>query len=214
MRPILLSKIFLIILLPLIIVLLALKLTIFDDRFYEQKFLEYGVKERINNTSSIHGEVIKFISGESNYLPKNFNEREKSHLSDVRKIIHHFTILLYSLMLLFVILLIVSIRITLKFNNSMGCFVGKIMFFGGTLTIVISLILLLVINSDFSSFFSLFHKSLFEEGTYLFDPSKEIIVNLYPQQLFLDIGIIASRNIFIVSLITALVGAFTLFREH
>lgn len=207
MKFLTLSKFLLVLILPFLLFLLALNFGALDNLFFKEKFSEYKVEQKIPQAVSLHEKVINFITGKNNELPNDFNEREKQHLWDVRNIIKISTILLYALIILFVLLLLISAFI-LKVNNFITNFVGKVLVFGGFLTIVLAAALFFLINSDFTAAFESFHKLFFQQGTYSFNPAKEIIVNLYPEQLFMDIGIRMSKWVIIASSAIILLGAF------
>ena len=99
---------------------------------------------------SLHGKVVDFIKGRSADLPEAFSERERQHLLDVRNAVRISTLLLYALIALFILLIIASAFI-LKINNYITNFVGKVLFFGGVLTVALALILFFLISSDFLS---------------------------------------------------------------
>ena len=206
------SKILLIALLPIVLFLLVLDFASFDETFYKEKFSEYGVQKIVPNTILLHEKVIKFISGKNIELPNEFNEREKQHLMDVRKAVNYSTILLYALIAMFIILLVIS-AFTLKVSNYITSFVGKVLVFGGFLTIILSAMLFFLIYFDFSSAFENFHLMLFEKGTYTFDPAKEMIVRLYPERLFMDLGLRISKFVFFTSIFFILIGGFLIFKS-
>jgi integral membrane protein (TIGR01906 family) len=212
MKLVSLAKLALIAIVPLLLTLLVLNFTIFQEGFYEEKFSEYGVSENVENPIPMHQKVVDFIRSDSDSLPEDFNQRERSHLRDVRGVVSYLTIFLYVLIAIFIFLIVLSV-IILKVNNSVTNFVGKVMIFGGILTIALSVILFFLISSDFGSFFDSFHRMFFAEGTYLFDPSRETIVRLYPANLFMDLGIRISRNVMIASALIAAAGGYLLFRS-
>src|SRR3989344_4233220 len=113
------SNALLVLILPILLFLLALNFTAFDELFYRQKFLEYNVDK--NLSESLHPKVIDFIAGKEDGLPGDFNEREKRHLADVRDILKILSILMYALAILFILFLIIS---SLKAKNPMS-FIGK-----------------------------------------------------------------------------------------
>ena len=206
------SKFLMIISLPFLILLLALNFFAFGNSFYAKEFSEYKVYDNVPQALSLHGKVMDFISGKSDEIPVNFNEREKQHLLDVRNVIRISTIVLYIFIVLFILLLVVSSFI-LKANNYIINFVGKVLLFGGVLTVVLTAILFFFISSDFSAAFESFHQLFLERGTYLFDPAKEIIVKLYPEQLFMDLGARISKTVILTSTIIILVGIFLIFKS-
>ncbi len=211
MKFLTLSKFLLILMVPFLLFLLVLNFGAFDSLFFREKFSEYKVEQKVPQAILLHEKVINFITGKNNELPNDFNDREKKHLWDVRNIVRISTILLYTLVILFVLLLLISASI-LKVNNFIANFAGKVLVFGGFLTIMLASALFFLINSDFSAAFESFHKLFFQQGTYSFDPAKEIIVNLYPEQLFMDIGIRISKWVVVASSVVMLLGALLIFK--
>ena len=212
MKLISFSKFLLVLIIPLLLFLIVLNITGFDDLFYKEKFDEYNVEENVPKADSLHQKVMGFIKGDSNDLPSEFNEKEKQHLWDVRKLIGFGTVVMYILVILFIGLLALS-AFTLKASTYINKFVGKVLLFGGLLTLGLALLVFMLISTDFDSSFESSHKMLFEYGTYSFDASKEMIVNLYPEQLFMDLGIRISRYVIITSSLIALAGVFLLFKS-
>ncbi len=206
------SKYLLIFVLPFLIILFALNFLGFDDLFYKESFSKYGLEQNITQAILLHENVINFVKGKSSVLTNDFTEKEKQHLWDVKKLVRISTILLYILIVLFLLLLIASIC-ALKISNFVMNFIGKVLVFGGILTVIFSLLLLAFISLDFSKTFDSFHRLFFKKGTYVFDPTKEIIVNIYPEQLFMDLGIKISKWVFIVSVIVIIIGFFLLFKS-
>jgi len=205
MKFLTISEILLIIAVPFLVFLVMLNFYGFDNNFYREKFLEYGVSHNVPNSGSLHEKVINFIKGESNELPNEFNERERQHLLDVRKIIRAAAILLYAAAFLFIFLLIFS-SLKLKSSSCIMGFTGKALFLGGILTIILAAAAFFMISFGFSSTFESFHQLLFQKGTYLFDPANEMIVNLYPEQLFRDIGARVSKGVILSSALVILLG--------
>lgn len=212
MKLIPIFKILLILVFPFLLFLAVSNWAVFDNSFYQQKFLEYGVQQDVPQAASLHEGIIGFIEGDANELPNAFSEREKQHLLDVRKIVGILTILLYALIVMFVVFLVASIFI-LKFNKFVLDFVGKVLVFGGFLTVLLAAILFFLISSDFSASFESFHRLLFTDGTYAFDPAKEMIVRLYPEQIFMDIGIAISKWAILASAVVILLGALLLLKS-
>ena len=204
------SKILLIGLLPALLFLYVLNFTAFDESFYREKFAAYNVKQDVPEAVWLNEKVINFIKGKNNELPNEFNEREKQHLWDIRKFTVYFTIALYVFTILFMLLLTFSI-IILKVNNILMNFIAKIMIFGGIVTVMLAVALSLSVILDFSTTFESFHKLFFEKGTYLFDPAKEMIVKLYPEQLFMELGIRILKWIILISTIIAFLGISLIF---
>ena len=127
---------------PFLIFLLVFNFAAFSNSFFKNEFLKYGVYNKFSDAESMHQKVIDFIEGKSSVLPSNFNEREKEHLDDVRKVTSALTITLYIMIALFIILLIAS-SITLKANSYIINFIGRILMWGGIVTVALAALLLL-----------------------------------------------------------------------
>ena len=210
MKFLTISKIFLIFIFPFVLVLLALDFASFDESFYKEKFSEYGIEKNISDAVLLHEKVISFVTGESIGLPIEFNEREKQHLLDVRKLVNIFKIALYICIISFFSLIFISLKI-LKSKKKITNFIGNVFLFGGLLTILLAGILFFLIISDFSNTFESFHNLFFEKGTYVFNPANEIIVRIYPEQLFMDLGIRISKAVIFASLIITIIGIFLIY---
>ena len=208
-----LSKVFLILIVPFLIFLLVFNFAGFSNSFFTKKFSQYGVNNKFLDAEAMHQKVINFIEGKSNELPSDFNEREKQHLLDVKKVISALTITLYIMVGLFLLLLVVS-AFTLKANGYIINFVGRVMMWGGILTVALAVLLFLLINFDFGPAFESMHQMFFQKGTYMFDPAKETIVNLYPEQLFMDLGIRISALIIISAILIILTGFYLVLRTE
>ncbi len=211
MKLLTLAKFILILIVPFLIALVVLQSVAFSNSFYNEEFSKYNVQQNVPDALPLHERVMNFLKGNTNELPDSFNEREKEHFWDVRGASQFLSILMYSLIIIFIILLLAS-SFALKVNNFIVNFAGKVLVFGGILTLVLAAVLFFLINSDFSSGFESFHKLFFTGGTYTFDPAKEIIVRLYPQQLFQDLGIKISGWVIAISILIIFIGTYFLFR--
>ena len=197
---------------PLLIFLSVFKYSSFDNAFYKEKFSEYNVKQDVPEASSLHQKIIDFVGGKSESAPAELNEREQQHLRDVRKVMKIATIVFYFLIAFFALLLISSAFI-LKINGYLTNFIGKVMVFGSFLTIILAVALFFLITSDFSATFESFHKLFFDKGTYLFNPSTDVIVRLYPEQLFQDLGSRISEGVIVSSIILTALGSLFMFNS-
>ncbi len=204
-------KFLMILILPFVIFLTLLHTLGFDESYLNEKIPQYASQYN-SRVLILHESVLNFIQGKSNELPDDFTEREKQHLLDVKKLAQISIIVLYGLIFLFAVLLVLSLSV-LKVNNLIMNFIGKVLLFGGLLTLILGFALLLLISSNFSVTFEWFHRLFFEKGSYVFEPSKEIIVTIYPETLFMDIGIRISKWFFILSILIIVLGAILIFKS-
>lgn len=200
-----LSRFFLILVLPILIFLISVDLAAFNDSFYKKEFDKYGVKTNVPEAEILHGKVVDYITGKSNSLPNLFNEREKQHLADVRNLVKNLNIAIYVFLVLFVLMLVLFGLLLKEEPHIMG-FIGKILVYGGVITISLSIILLLLAVFNFTPSFDSFHKLFFQQGTYTFNPENELIVRLYPEELFRDLGIRIMEKVIFMSFLVIISG--------
>lgn len=163
----------------------------FDKNLYKEEFSKYNVYGNLKdyNIESINNDVLNYLqSGKNNELIENdfFNEREKTHLLDVKHLIEKVLAAYYFSIILF-LLLFILLGFLVNFNFKI--IVKKLLIItviGSLLALLDAVAFFLLSNFNFNFVFDLFHKSFFSFGTYTFDPSYENIVVLYPQNLFFD----------------------------
>ncbi len=182
-------EIFLFFLIPIFIVLLSFHLIVFNSYVYKTIFKKTDVYQNLGR-EIVDGEsknIINFLLNKSE-LSNFFNQKEKSHMVDVRNLIYKTLNIFY-----IITLLIISIVLSLEFfpYNT----IRKSLF----LTIILIVLLGLIFISNFNAFnaiFSGFHKIFFKEGSYLFS-SEESLIKLFPNSFFIYI----TKYIFILSFI-------------
>ena len=197
-----------ILLIPLIIYGYNFNSIAFDKDFYKKEFLKYNVHNNLRNydIESINNDVLNYLQfGKNNELIKNdfFNEREKTHLLDVKILISKVLSIYCSSAILFLLLFILLILLS-NFNFlkiAKRFFI--ILLAGSFLTLLDAVLFFILSNFNFNFVFDLFHKSFFDFGSYTFNPEFENIVVLYPKNLFFDalIKIAASTIITSVSIL-------------
>lgn len=210
MKFLTISKTVLILTIPFLIFLGAANQIVFDKSYYTSKFSEYGMN--IPKANFLNEKTIDFVSGKTDELPETYNEREKQHLNDIRNIVKKSRIILYIFSLLFISLLLAS-AFLIRMNKNLASFIGNVLAYGSFLAIGLAALLLILINFSFPSAFDSFHTLFFRQGTYTFDPAKEIIVNLYPEQFFMDLGLRISKWALFVSAISIIAGAFLIVKS-
>lgn len=209
MRFISISKTALILIIPFLIFIGVASQIAFDKQFYAEKFSKYGINAP--EAEAINDATVDFVSGKKNELPDSYNEREKQHLHDVRDFAKAGRIIFYFFAILFSSVLLASF-LALKAENQ-ASFLGGIIAYGGALTIGIAALLLAMAGLNFSPAFESFHKIFFEQGTYTFDPQNEVIVNLYPEKLFMDLGLRILKWVLYSSGAITIIGIFMIKRN-
>lgn len=187
----LIVSILMVLTIPFIIYLYNFNSAAFDEGIYKKEFSKYNVYENLKNydIESVNNDVLNYLKFEkNNELIKNdfFNEREKTHLLDVKNLIQAILAIYYASIILFLLLMILLVCL-LNFNFKL--IIKKlliILIIGSLLTLLDAVLFFILSNFNFDFVFDSMHKTFFSFGTYTFDPAYEKIVVLYPQNLFFD----------------------------
>jgi len=139
---------------------------------YSTCFHGFLIKKYSDNQSylDIDKNVTKYITGLSSELNIGFNDNEKSHIKDVRKLILIEEFVFIAFLILFFVFVYKG---KLQLNNFKKA--ELIVFLIGLLSLIISLF--------FNAFFSLFHLIFFPQGNWQFSVNL-LITNVYQQSFF------------------------------
>ncbi|MBI4154557.1 DUF1461 domain-containing protein [Candidatus Woesearchaeota archaeon] len=132
-------------------------------------FYKLNLKDYQKNESAILN-VINYLNYKQELDKNLFNDKEILHLKDI------FNIFLI-LKLIFIVSFIIFLFLIFK---DFECLL-KPFLYSLILTIIISLILYVI---NFNSLFLNFHKLIFFNDYWLLDPSKDILIRLFPQEFF------------------------------
>ena len=150
---------------------------------YPAKFEELGVN------ATVASDAVSFVQGKSE-LGSYFNEREASHLEEVRGVFTAVKRLYY----FFLVVMLASLAYAFKTGTYRKAVSLSMAFSGG-----ISMVLLVTIflgSLNFSTFFSFIHHPFFESGTWLF-PADSVLITSFPERFFQDFaGSLFSRIFF------------------
>jgi integral membrane protein (TIGR01906 family) len=126
-------------------------------------------------------ETLEYVTGNKTSLPKIYNEREKKHMKDVKKL---YQITLFILLAIMVISKMLDLRISNAMTLLMGLF-----------------ILLGVCLLFFEPFFVTFHSLFFEKDSWRFNPEQEILTRIFNKKFWY-----VSFNSFLFTLILLLIA--------
>lgn len=201
---------------PFIIYLYNFNSIAFDRDLYKKEFLKYNVYNNLEDydIEGINNDVLNYLINEKGSIPIEndfFNEREKTHLLDVKNLIQKVLAIYYYSMILFLLLFIMLILL-LNFNfKEIVKRLFIILFFGSLLTLLDAGSFFLLSNFNFDFTFDLFHETFFSSGTFTFNPEFENIVVLYPENLFFDLLIKIIMNTILSSVIILFFSIATFF---
>ena len=193
------TRIFLIVLFPLFIISISALSIAFDPLLYDKEFSRLGVYGTFGKSlaTEANEKVVEYLSGKSPSVDTSFfTEREKTHLADVKAI--------FSLLVLIALLFAVVFLLTILSVKGKAGMAARVLWVGSLLLAGTIGFMWLAFAMDFDGSFSALHVTLFRQGTYLFDPAAENIVNLYPEELFESFA----QKVALQSALLALVGLF------
>ena len=199
---------------PIILYLFNFNSFAFNENFYKEEFKKYGIYNKLKDydVEKVNKNVLDYLKCQNSELTDNgfFNEREKKHLKDVKAIMQFILFIFYFSIVLFLSLLISLIMLD-RNTKSIIKNAGIVFLFSGFLTFLDGFIFLLLAKFNFNFVFELMHETFFKAGTYVFDPSLENIIVLYPQQFFYDIATNIVVNTLVLSFFLFLIGLFIIF---
>jgi len=160
-------KILLIILIPVLVYLFSFGILIYDSSFYTKLTQKYSLMPE--KAAEMNKDMVNyFITGQVPASFNEFNEREMTHLQDVRTVIHY--------LLGFFMIALVYFIVSLRFIKDKR----KIFLYGGIISVVLPVLFLIL---PFDCIFSQMHSLFFAKGTWIFQIN-DLLVNLYPLEFF------------------------------
>ncbi len=177
----------------------------YNLNYYEKKYEQYNIydiftkEEARNATNNLFG----FFKSENNLDMNFFNQREASHLQDVKSLIIKAGSIYYTSIAVFWAILIAYYIVKRK---ELVSFFSDSLFYGGVATIgffIIIGLLYFIIGFDF--LFLKFHH-IFFTGNYAFNPQVSNMKALFPNAFFFDIGLKLLLNTFIKAFLITVAG--------
>lgn len=187
----------LIILLPLFLLSVSVYAVVFDESHYAALFEKFGVYDTVQNADLLNEEVLGYLNKKGKMLSEPFNEREISHMEDVKGVF-------WALKRMLIVFPILFIAALVKWKARRIEMLGKVVWGGSIASLGLFLAIIPFSVFAFPSSFDVFHRLFFDAGTYLFNPSTDILVQLYPEALFFSLA-------WRVALLTVLLSGFALF---
>ena len=160
---------------------------IYNLNYYEKKYLQYNVYDRFSEEESrnVTNNLFGYFQSKNELDNSFFNEREASHLNDVKVLIQN-----VNLVYLLSLFLFWGILITLYLVNRKEIlnFFSELLFYSGIFSLSLILIfVLLYFITGFDFVFIKFHE-LFFTGNYSFNPAVSNMKALFPDAFFQDMG--------------------------
>jgi integral membrane protein (TIGR01906 family) len=109
-----------------------------------------------------------------------YNERELSHMADVKQVTQGISTYGYGLLALWIL---AAVALGVSAEGRVHLLRG--LFQGGVLTVILLVVGLLVTSVSFNWLFTQFHALFFEGSTWLF-PTTDTLIRLFPQRFWVD----------------------------
>ena len=187
-----------------------------DSSFFEKEYEKYSVLDsvhmKMDDLMDVTNHLLNYMIGKEDNLVVEttingqqrefFNDREKTHMVDVRNLF----IAGWNLRNICVAVVVIALIILIFLNKKKAIKVLARGFLIITLVIaIISAILGVVISRDFTSAFITFHKILFPQNEFwVLDPNTDLLINIVPEGFFVDMALRIGM-IFGASMITLIV---------
>ncbi len=208
--------------LPSTILLSCVSIITFDLNHYIKQYEKYDIPDETgiskNELIIATENLLDYMQDKRNDLnfksiindseEEFFSERDKLHMIDVKNIFKLIK-LIRNILVLTLASLIIFNRLSknMKINKSKCLMLSS---FFGALPFII---LIVLINLDFSKYFTVFHEIFFNNDLWLLDPDIDRLVNIFPEEFFAYTAIKILSYYFILLGIIFIIGAFIRLKE-
>jgi integral membrane protein (TIGR01906 family) len=197
-------------LVTVLVILLALSTTVMiylsnakaialDQDIYEKEFDKYNIHQRFNTTTNLTKETTTLItyleSGDGTIQSDFFNQKEKTHLVEVRDLFKLLTLVLNIIVIISAVslfLLLISLRhFSALLTHAQGTeyvkrLISNLLIGIGAAVDAIA-VLFAVMAFTFTSSFILFHKLFFRTDTWILNPATDNLIRMFPEPFFFDL---------------------------
>ncbi|KNF09957.1 integral membrane protein DUF1461 [Gottschalkia purinilytica] len=207
---------FFVVLLPVTLLLTTVDMVTFNEKYFSDKYEEYDISKKTGmnkeDLSRVTKKLLNYIKGEDDDIKISatingqnrqvFNEKEILHMKDVKDLFEKGHMIRN--ISLIVVILCLAIILILERKK-----IGKYLMILSIYPLGIMGILALLMYIDFDKYFTYFHLLFFKNDLWLLDPSKDILIQMLPQEFFYSIAYKISF-IFILELVILLIVGFIL----
>lgn len=138
-----------------------------------------------------------------------FTQREIAHMEDVRGL---FLAAIF-LRRICLILILISIGIIVLTKGNLRRILPKTIFSGTLLFFGTAALLGLIVSTNFSKYFIVFHHIFFDNDLWILDPSVDMLINIVPEPFFMDTAFFIIITYSILALLL-LAGSFWMMKKN
>jgi integral membrane protein (TIGR01906 family) len=171
----------------------------FDQELYEKEYVKYNIRERFDPSVNLTNETAFLLSylesGSGEIQTEFFNQREKTHLVEVRdlfKLVSMIIDIMVVISIISFVLLVYLIRHThIHLTDKEAreyykkALSGFLIWTGGIVDGIAALFA--VMATMFSGFFIKFHLLFFKTDTWMLNPATDNLIRMYPEAFFFDL---------------------------
>lgn len=170
--------------------------TYWTPGYYEREYSKYNVTEDVHmemdDLLDVTTEMMAYLRGnrEDLHVPtivdgqprEFFNDREIAHMEDVRGLFVGALVLRR----ICIITAFVCVALLWLLKADIALVVPRSVCWGTGLFFAMICVLGLVISTDFTKYFVIFHHIFFNNDLWLLDPATDLLINIVPEPFFVD----------------------------
>ena len=207
-------SIILIISISLTVLITALENNAYNKNFYIEQFWRNNTEEEtgksMDKLSIIAQSLIDYLKGKGfdELLLPYFNEKEVAHMRDVQDLFDMARALKY---ISAVVAIVSMVYLALKYDKQT---LGRIILFGLFSNHILVIALGLLIATDFTKYWTIFHHIFFTNDLWLLNPATDLMIQMLPEQFFSSMAINIMLSFFIYLGIIQLMGLYYMKRGN
>ena len=196
--------------------------TYWTPGYYEKEYTKYNVAEDVNmeldDLLSVTHEMMAFLRGDRAdlHVPtvvggvsrEFFNEREIAHMEDVRNLF----LAAVSLRRICALIAVLCIALLFFLKADVKRILPKMLRLGTGIFLLLAAGLTLIISTDFTKYFIVFHKIFFTNDLWMLNPATDLLINIVPEPFFVDTA--ARIGITFAAMTAVLFAASLLFERY
>lgn len=192
--------------------------------YFEKEYEKYQVPETVHmemdDLLEVTDEMMAYLRGERNDLHimttvdgqarEFFNDREIAHMEDVQGLFLG-AITLRRILLVTAVLCVILMAVL---KADLKKLLPKCLCMGSGLFFLLAAGLGILISTDFTKYFIIFHKIFFRNDLWILDPSTDLLINIVPEPFFSDTALRIGITFGGMVVLLLAVCAFILFRQR
>ena len=180
------------------LVVISVEMTIYNDSFFENEYKKYRVNEdlgmKIEDVIDVSEQMMDYLKDERDDLViyttlrgqyrEFFNDREKSHMIDVKNLLENAIRVRTGSIITFVLCIILLLLMKDKVYYGLS---KAFLWTTGIVPVIILLIAFLIMIGDFTKYWEMFHNIFFSNDLWLLDPNVDMMILMLPEEFFVDL---------------------------